>query len=204
MRKGVERVGLLLAALAMVMVSAPARAGVTLGNLQAAYNGESNARLKYMAYAKQADQEGYARVAQLFRAAARAEGLHASNHSKVIAKLGATAANKIATPAPKSTLENLRDAVKGETYERDVMYPDFLAAAEKENQDDAFLTFAQAKSAEAEHARLYQLAIDTLPQWNTAVAGFWVCPTCGYTTETAPAKDCPVCSTGKEKYLLVS
>jgi len=204
MSKGLERFGPLLAALAVVTLSTPARAGVTLSNLQAAYNGESNARLKYIAYAKKADQEGYAKVAQLFRAAARAEGLHASNHAKAIAKLGGLPTNKIATPAPKSTLENLRDAAKGETYERDVMYPEFLVAAEKEGQDDAFITFTQAKAAEADHARLYQLAIDNLMQWKTASAGFYVCPTCGSTTENLPTKDCPVCSTGKEQYMLVS
>ncbi len=204
MRKGIERLSLLLAAVAVLTLSAPARAGVTLSNLQAAYNGESNARLKYIAYAKKADMEGYAKVAQLFRAAARAEGIHASNHSKVIVKLGGVPTNKIATPAPKSTLENLRDAVKGESYERDVMYPDFLAAAEKEGQDDAFLTFTLAKAAEGDHARLYQAAIDNLSQWKTAVAGFYVCPTCGQTSDTAPTKDCPVCSTAKEKYMLVS
>ncbi|MGC8494772.1 MAG: ferritin family protein, partial [Syntrophobacteraceae bacterium] len=40
----------------------------TLDNLMTAYNGESNARARYLAYAKEADQEGYGKVASLFRA----------------------------------------------------------------------------------------------------------------------------------------
>lgn len=43
----------------------------TLDNLLAAYNGESNANAKYLAFAKKADEEGYGQAASLFRAAAR-------------------------------------------------------------------------------------------------------------------------------------
>jgi len=38
----------------------------TLKNLQAAYNGESNAHHRYLAFAKKADQEGYKQVAVVF------------------------------------------------------------------------------------------------------------------------------------------
>ena len=46
--------------------------GTTLDNLQAAFEGESNAAAKYSAYAVKADAEGYKGAAVLFRAAARA------------------------------------------------------------------------------------------------------------------------------------
>ncbi len=48
----------------------------TLENLQTAFNGESNANAKYLEFAKKADEEGYTKVASLFRAAARAEEIH--------------------------------------------------------------------------------------------------------------------------------
>lgn len=54
----------------------------TLENLLTAYNGESNANAKYLAYAEKADEEGYAKVASLFRAAASAEKIHITNHAK--------------------------------------------------------------------------------------------------------------------------
>jgi ABC-type transporter MlaC component len=38
----------------------------TLDNLQAAFNGESNAHARYVEFAKKADKEGYAQVASLF------------------------------------------------------------------------------------------------------------------------------------------
>ena len=61
----------------------------TVENLQTAFDGESNANAKYLAFAKKADEEGYLMVASLFRAAARAEEIHKNNHADVIKKMGA-------------------------------------------------------------------------------------------------------------------
>src|ERR1019366_4174424 len=98
----------------------------TLDNLQAGFNGESNAHARYLAFAEKADQEGYGEVASLFRAAAKAEKVHSANHAVVIKEMGGTAQAKIETPVVKSTKENLEAAIKGESYERDTMYPEFL------------------------------------------------------------------------------
>jgi hypothetical protein len=95
----------------------------TLQNLQTAFNGESNAHARYLAFAVKADQEGYGGVASLFRAAARAEEIHAANHLVEIKKLGGSAQAKIDSPVVKGTKENLEAAVRGETYERDISIP---------------------------------------------------------------------------------
>lgn len=95
-----------------------ALAGTTLENMQAAFNGESNAHARYLAFAAQADKEEYGEVASLFRAAARAEEIHASNHAEVIKGMGATPIARIDAPDVKSTRENLEAAIKGESYER--------------------------------------------------------------------------------------
>ena len=92
----------------------PAEQTQTLKNLQTAFEGESNAAVRYAAFAKKAAEEGYARVATLFRAASRAEQIHAASHSKVIAALGAEAKAGIAEPVVGSTAENLAAAKKGE------------------------------------------------------------------------------------------
>ena len=75
-------------ALALVALPGRAAASTTLENLQAAFNGESNAHARYLAFADKADQEGYGEVGSLFRAAAKAEEVHAANHAVVIKKLG--------------------------------------------------------------------------------------------------------------------
>jgi rubrerythrin len=176
----------------------------TLDNLMAAYNGESNAHAKYLAYAEKADAEGYGKVASLFRAAASAEKIHLTNHARVIEGMGGTPKADIKLPAVKSTKENLEDAVKGESYERSTMYPEFITQAEKENNTDAILTFTYAKAAEAEHAKLYQMALADLAKWKAPKTNFYVCPICGYTVEGKPSfAACPVCATPATLYQAV-
>ncbi|MGA7876538.1 MAG: ferritin family protein [Desulfoferrobacter sp.] len=189
----------------MISISSAATQSKTLDNLMAAYNGESNAHAKYLAYAEKADQEGYHKVASLFRAAASAEEIHLNNHARVIKALGGTPKADIKLPEIKSTKENLEDAVKGESYERDTMYPEFIAQAEKDGDTSAVRTFTYAKSAEAEHAKLYQEALSNLAAWKAPKADFYVCPTCGYTVEGKPSFEaCPVCSTPAKLYIVVS
>src|SRR3954454_20110799 len=106
---------------------------VTLRNLQAAFEGESNAHAKYSAFAIKADAEGLHGAASLFRAAARAEQIHADNHARVIRKLGAEAAAAIQPIHVKSTLENLNEARAGERYEIESMYPEFIREAKEHN-----------------------------------------------------------------------
>ena len=198
---------MMLALVAFLPITAKAQptASKTLENLQTAYNGESNARAKYMAYAEKADQEGYAKVARLFRAAARAEEIHAGNHAEVIKSLGATPEAEIKLPEIKSTEMNLKDAIEGETYEQKEMYPEFLKQARLDQNHEAIQTFRYALDAEGQHARLYQTALDNLSEWKVADMQFTVCPTCGFTIEGMPTfAYCPVCATPKDNYLSIS
>lgn len=60
-----------------------------VSNLLAAYESELNAHARYKAYAVKAEAEGMLGAASLFRAAARAEQIHAGNHARVIRHMGA-------------------------------------------------------------------------------------------------------------------
>jgi rubrerythrin len=185
-------------------LSATAFATKTLDNLQTAFNGESNANARYLAFAKQADKEGYKQAASLFRAAARAEEIHAQNHAVVIKKLGGTPQAKIDTPEVKTTADNLIVAIKGEVYERDVMYPDFIKQARAERERAAIETFNYALTAEADHAKLYTNAKENLGGMKTAGVKYYVCTICGYTTAKIDFEKCPACFNPKEKYVAVS
>ncbi len=192
------------------LISLPAFAAdtgkaATLANLQTAYNGESNAHARYVAFAKKADAEGYGQVASLFRAAAKAEEIHANNHAAVIKKMGGTPDAKIETPVVKTTKENLEAAIKGETYERDKMYPEFIKQAKEVRDTAALETFNYAKTAEAEHAKLYSEALKDLDKLKGSKAkDYFVCGICGYTVTKIDFAKCPSCFSPKDKYVTVA
>ena len=197
---------LALAGAAALVLALPAPAAAppaasTLDNLQAAYNGESNASAKYAAFAKKADEEGNGQVASLFRAASRAEQIHAATHAGVIKKLGGTPKADVKAAEVKTTKENLQAAVAGESYERDTMYPEFLAKAKKDANKDAIETFNFAKAAEAEHAKMYSEALAKLDSLKGSKAvTYYVCTVCGYTTAKLDFQKCVVCFNSKDKY----
>lgn len=157
----------------------------TQDNLMAAFAGESQANRKYMAYAKKAEADGKLNAAKLFRAAADAETIHALKHFDVAGKVG-------------STVENLKDAVAGETHEYKDMYPDFVKQAEAEGNKGAIISFTGAMKAEEVHARLYQEALDNLDAEGEVF--YYLCPVCGNIEKAVPEK-CPICGAPGSKFI---
>jgi rubrerythrin len=177
---------------------------VTLRNLQAAFEGESNAYARYSAFAVKADAEGLHGAASLFRATARAEQIHANNHARVIRQLGAEPVAAIQPVQVKATLDNLNEARAGERYEIDSMYPEFIREAKNHNSTQAVRTFEWAMDAEKTHARLFSEAIGVLETgWLVAARNFYVCAACGYTSETPEAERCPTCNLQWEKFEVI-
>lgn len=175
----------------------------TLDNLQAAYNGESNAKARYEAFAVKADEEGVKGVAALFRAAAKSESIHAVKHAAAIKKLGAEAAATVGKPEVKTTRENLEAALKGEIAEKDTMYPAFIKQAEADGNAGAAMSFKGALAAEAGHAKLFRQALDEFESWKAPGKTFLVCLVCGYTTPDMATKQCPVCAAPRSKFDLI-
>lgn len=157
----------------------------TLENLMEAFAGESQANRKYLAYSKKAEKEGKTNAAKLFKAASDAETLHALKHFEVAGKTG-------------STVENLKDAVAGETHEYKEMYPDFVKEAEAEGNKAALISFTYAMKAEEVHARLYQEALENLDQAEEVF--YYLCPICGNIEKLRPEK-CSICGVSGEKFI---
>jgi rubrerythrin len=157
-------------------------------NLEEAFAGESQANRKYLAFAKQAEKEGYSQVARLFRAAAEAETVHAHAHLRAL--------NGV-----KSTAENLKEAVAGETHEFKSMYPEMIQVAQEESNKAAERSFTYANEVEKVHASLYQKALDNLDSQEDS--DYYVCSVCGYTCENEPPDTCPVCSAKAKAFMKV-
>jgi rubrerythrin len=154
-------------------------------NLQDAFAGESQANRKYLAFAKKADQERYKQVAKLFRAAAEAETVHAHNHLRELGGI-------------KSTRENLLEAIDGESYEFQKMYPQMIEDAKAEDKKGAERSFSYANEVEKVHADLYKKALENLG--NNPDIDYYVCQVCGYTAEGEAPDECPVCKSKKQAF----
>jgi rubrerythrin len=157
----------------------------TLNNLMEAFAGESQANRKYLSYSKKAEADGHINAAKLFKAASDAETLHALKHFEVAGKIG-------------STVDNLKDAVAGETHEDQEMYPDFIKEAEAEGNKAAIISFTYAMKAEEVHARLYQEVLENLDQ-NEEIF-YYLCPVCGNIEKFIPEK-CSLCGVSGSKFI---
>lgn len=154
-------------------------------NLKEAFAGESQANRKYLAFAKKADEDGFKQIAKLFRAAAEAETVHAHNHLRELGGI-------------KSTKENLEEAINGESYEFQKMYPQMIKDAEAEGIKGALRSFKFANEVEKIHADLYKNALQNLGK-NPPV-DYYVCQVCGNTVENEPPDECPVCGAKKKMF----
>ncbi|MFA5962329.1 MAG: rubrerythrin family protein [Parcubacteria group bacterium] len=160
----------------------------TTENLQAAFAGESQANRRYLAFAKKAESEGNLGIAKLFRAAAEGETIHALRHLQTLGEV-------------KDTAENLKAAVAGETYEIDMMYPEFLTQAQAENEKGAEASFSQALKVEMIHQALFQKALQKLEAGeDLSDVDYYICPVCGYPAILEVPDFCPVCQTPKAKF----
>ena len=158
----------------------------TTEDLKAAFAGESQANRRYLAYAKQAEAEGYPQVAKLFRAVAAAETIHAHSHFRILGEI-------------KSTAENLQAAMAGENYEVTNMYPEFMADAEAEGEKRALTSFRWAWEVEKVHEGLFADALEALGA-EAEDLEIYVCPVCGHTHIGVPPDRCPVCNTPGKRY----
>jgi len=158
-------------------------------NLKEAFAGESQANRRYLAFAKKAEEEGYKQAAKLFRAAAEAETVHAHSHLRALGVI-------------KSTAENLREAISGETHEFKSMYPEMVAKAKAEGFKPAEVSFDYANQVEKIHAALYEKVLAELGK-NKEV-DYYVCPVCGNTVEGKAPDKCPICSAPGSKFIRIS
>lgn len=162
----------------------------TSENLKTAFAGESQAYQKYKAFAKKASSEGFTNIAKLFETTAEAERVHAEGHLKALDGI-------------KDTLENLQEAISGETYEYEEMYPPMLDEA-KESGHKASRMFGYAPAAEEVHARIYELALEAVKQGkDLEVTEFYLCPICGYIELGTRPDRCPICNVIGEKFVLL-
>jgi len=156
--------------------------------LKGALAGESQAHVKYAAFAVKAEEESLPNVARLFRANSFAEQIHATNHLRTLGGIGRTA-------------ENLDGAIGGETFEVAEMYDVYKVAAEHQGEKGAVLMFHRAMEAEKVHAVLYKKAKEAVTKGqDLAPVSIHVCRVCGFTMDGNAPDSCPLCGVSKDKF----
>jgi rubrerythrin len=161
---------------------------MTKENLKAAFAGESQAHMKYLAFSAKAEKEGKPNIARLFQAIAYAEQVHAINHLKELGAIG-------------DTVANLDSAIQGENFEVEEMYAAYLAVAQVQAEPGAERSMHYAIEAEKIHAEMYGSAKEAAEDGEDIEIGkVYICPVCGFTHIGEPPDRCPVCNLKKERF----
>lgn len=166
-------------------------------NLLKSFAGESQARMRYDYFAKQAKKEGLEQIASLFEETALNEKEHAKRFFKFLegrmVEITATyPAGKIGT-----TLENLKASAEGENEEWTELYPEFARIAEEEGFKEVATAFKMIARVEKAHEERYNKLYKNLQEGKVFEKDgkvVWKCRNCGYIHEgiKAPNK-CPAC-----------
>ena len=159
----------------------------TWKNLETAFAGESQARVKYEYYASQAKKDGYEQIAAVFTETSANEKEHAKLWYKQLhgGKVG-------------PTTENLKLAAEGENYEWTDMYAGFAKTAREEGFEALAKQFEGVAAIEKLHEERYLALLKNIEEarcFSRIGEQVWVCRNCGHVHvgATAPAV-CPVCA----------
>ncbi len=166
-------------------------------NLLKAFAGESQARMRYDYFAKQAKKEGLEQIAAIFEETALNEKEHAKRFFKFLE--GGMVEITTAYPAGVigNTAENLKAAAEGENEEWTKLYPEFADIAEEEGFKEVATAFRMIAKVEKAHEERYRKLYTNLEEGKVFVKDgvmIWKCRNCGYIHEgTSAPKVCPAC-----------
>ncbi len=179
---------------------------LTIKNMHDAYKGETTAHFKYAAYSKKAEEEGHPEIALLFKAASGAELIHANNHKVVLKRMGESIPEITPEFTVMTTAENLKEAIEGESYEFNTMYPNFIKDANAAGNYMAQISLTYAYKVEQKHRDFYIEALKALETGtdNTLATIYYLCPTCGNTYATVAPARCEISMTDSKLFIKVT
>ncbi|MEA1896133.1 MAG: rubrerythrin family protein [Bacteroidota bacterium] len=166
-------------------------------NLLKSFAGESQARMRYDYFAKQAKKEGLEQISAIFAETALNEKEHAKRFFKfleggVVEITASYPAGIIAT-----TMENLKASAEGENEEWTELYPEFAKIADEEGFAEVAVAFRKIAEVEKAHEERYLKLYNNLDQGKVFEREgklVWKCRNCGYLHEGEKAPDlCPAC-----------
>ncbi len=166
-------------------------------NLLKSFAGESQARMRYDYFAKQAKKEGLEQIAAIFAETAANEKEHAKRFFKFLE--GGMVEITASYPAGKigHTLENLKASAEGENEEWTDLYPEFAKIAEEEGFKEIATAWRMIAKVEKAHEERFRKLYENLEAgrvFEREGKVYWKCRNCGYIHEGEKApKTCPAC-----------
>jgi len=157
-------------------------------NLKAGFVAESQAHLRNLVFAMQAEQESYPQVARLFRAIAEAEAVHAFNQFRLLGAIS-------------GTQDNLESAFERENLAAST-YPQFVREANEEGNTSVATVLGYSRDVEKGHANLYRKALAHMMAGEETE--YYVCQVCGHVSDGSLPDVCPICGAPKEKFRRVA
>jgi len=122
----------------------------TLDNLSTTMHGEAFAYVKYLLYAEHARKSGNTELAELFEKTAKVERFeHFAEEAELAGLVGSDAAN-------------LKDAIKGESYEIDIMYLEFAQTAKVAKDIAVADRFEEIRHDEMGHRDAFKIVLAKL------------------------------------------
>jgi rubrerythrin len=122
----------------------------TMDNLSTAMHGEAFAYAKYLLYAEHARKGGNKELADLFEKTANTERFeHFAEEAQLAGLVGSDA-------------DNLKDAIRGESYEIEAMYLEFAQKAKVAGDAAAAARFEENRHDEMSHREAFKAALAKL------------------------------------------
>jgi len=166
-------------------------------NLLKSFAGESQARMRYDYFAKQAKKEGYEQISAIFAETALNEKEHAKRFFKFLE--GRPVEITAIYPAGKigNTSENLKASAMGENEEWTELYPEFAKIADEEGFNEIATAYRKIAEVEKAHEERYSKLFTNLEGGKVFERDgmiTWKCRNCGYLHEGIKAPEtCPAC-----------
>ena len=170
---------------------------LTEKNLLTSFAGESQARMRYTYFAKEAKREGYEQIAAIFKQTAKQEKMHAERMFRFLEGGMVEICASYPAGVIRTTMDNLRSAAIGEFEEWHDLYPAFADIAEEEGFREVAAMYRAIIVAEQEHEKRYLRLLEHMESEHTfhrPEPVVWQCRKCGFTFTGKKAPDrCPTC-----------
>ena len=166
-------------------------------NLLKAFAGESQARNRYTFFASKAKKEGLMQISDIFLETAAQEKEHGERFFKFLEGGEVEITESFPAGVIGTTLDNLKAAAAGESYEWSDLYPTFAKVAREEGFDQIAAAFEAISVSEKQHEKRFKDLAENLEAGKVFKRNgkvVWRCRNCGYLHEAEEAPQvCPAC-----------